>query len=121
MAEPSHDVLDGGSLPALLAARARQASDRRLAIDAGLGVAVLVAVLIFRPPLWWSFAGLAACFGSFGIWGILDRELRQPLAGREPARRVLAIARATVATFGAFCGVMGALTLFFAMLGPWKS
>lgn len=118
MANAGRDVLDQGSLPALLANRARQASDRRLVLDAAAGVLAATTVLIFRPPLWISLAPLAAAFAMFGVWGILDRELQEPHAS---PRRLLRAARGTVLTVGTLAGVFGAITLFFATLGLWKS
>jgi len=113
-----HDALDQGSLPALLASRARQASDRRLVVDAAAGVVLATLVIIFRPPLWISLGPLAMAFAMFGVWGILDRELHESGAG---PHRVLRAARGAVLALGSLAGVFGAITLFFSTLGLWKS
>jgi hypothetical protein len=98
----------------------RNASDRRLVVDAGLGLLVGVGVLILRPPLWSSMAGLAGALSAFGFWGILDREVRDS-ADPTQARRWLRAARGAVAALGAISGLAGALTLFTALRGSWVS
>lgn len=115
-----NEVLDGGSLPALLVARARAASDRRLATEAGLALLVLAVVLIFRPPLMLPAAAFAVSLAMFGLWGILDREVRDT---GEPTRRtrLLEVLRGLAAVTGAVAAVLGAVTFFFATLGLWKS
>lgn len=115
-----NDVLDGGSLPALLVARARAATDRRLAMEAGLALVLLATVLVFRPPLMVPLAAFAVSVAMFGTWGILDRESRD--AGGDTRRRtVLGVLRGMAAAIGAAAAVLGAVTFFFATLGYWKS
>ncbi|AHG92763.1 hypothetical protein J421_5228 (plasmid) [Gemmatirosa kalamazoonensis] len=61
------------TLPELLAARARRASDLRLALDVGVGVLVAAAALFWRPTAWVLLLSAALCFVAFGLWGIADR------------------------------------------------
>lgn len=114
-------VLDGGSLPTLLAERARAATDRRLAIEAGVGLVVVTVAAIFRPPLSVPLAAFALSLAMFGTWGIVDRELADDGGGTMRRHRVLSAVRGIAATIGALSAVVGALTLFFGILGRWAS
>jgi hypothetical protein len=62
-------------LPQFLAARARHASDTRLAADAIGGMFVAVSAAVLQFPAWYLVTAPALCFLAFGIWGIADREL----------------------------------------------
>jgi hypothetical protein len=117
MKEANREVLDRGSLPQMLAHRARQASDRRLALDAALGLIAAAGFAVLRPPLWIPLTALAICLGAFGVWGILDRELVDS-AGAENRVRVFAWARSGVALTGGAAAIVFGVTLFFALLGP---
>lgn len=121
MADADHDVMDAGSLPALLAERARLASDRRLALEAAVGMLGAVGAAIFKPPLWIPVAGLALCLAAYGGWGILDREVRDVAARGGAASPGLLTARGAVAVIGTLAGILGGLSLFFAALGTWIS
>jgi hypothetical protein len=114
-------VLDGGSLPTLLAQRARAATDRRLAIEAGVGLVVVTVVAIFQPPLSLPLAAFALSLAMFGTWGIVDRELADNGGETMRRRRVLRAVRGLAATIGGLAAVLGALTLFFGILGRWAS
>jgi hypothetical protein len=116
MKEANRAVLDRGSLPELLADRARHASDRRLVLDAAVGLIAAASVAVLRPPLWIPFAALSLCIGAFGIWGILDRELGDLAAGG-PQPRALRLARGTVAIVGGVAAAIFGISLFFALLG----
>src|SRR5262245_13385325 len=114
MKEANQDVLDRGSLPQLLANRARLSSDRKLVIDAASGFVAAVSTAILRPPLWIPLFGLACCLGAFGLWGILDREVGEV---KPSSKRALVIARGLVAAAGTFAAILFGVSLFFAMLG----
>jgi hypothetical protein len=118
MKEANRDVFDGGSLPELLAHRARQASDRRLAVDVALGLIVAAAVAILRPPLWLPFTALGICLVAFGAWGILDREV---IEAGEGGRRAMSVGRNIVALVGGAAAVLFGVSLFFSLLGSWIS
>lgn len=64
------------TLPDLLAARARSASDLRLSLDVGLGLLAGVAAVWWRPAGWVVGLSAALCFAAFGVWGLADRVLR---------------------------------------------
>lgn len=120
MKEANRDVLDRGTLPDLLAHRARNASDRRLVIDAAVGLVGAVSVAVLRPPLWIPLASLAFCLGAFGLWGILDREAADASHnGRQ--QQLLSAARVITAAVGGIAGAIFGVSLFFALLGQWIS
>lgn len=120
MKEANRDVLDRGSLPEMLAHRARQATDRRLVFDAAAGLIVAASVAVLRPPLWIPLAALAVCLGAFGAWGILDRETLDA-ANTGSRARTLAWARGIVGVLGGAAAVFFGVSLFFSLLGPWIS
>lgn len=90
-------------LPDLLAARARAASDTRLALDLGGGTFAAAAALFWRPAAWVPLLAAALCFAAFGLWGIADRSL---------ATRPSAAARALRAFAGALGSLAGIALLF---------
>ena len=107
-----------------LSARARGASDARLALDAAIGLVVAVIVVIWRPPGWYFVASAGLCFAAFGGWGIADRELRehQVQASRSVgALRLLQLARVITATLGAFAAGALLIGLLGVALGTWIS
>lgn len=108
------------TLPALLARRARGASDGRLALDAAVGLIAGALVLVLRPPAWPVLVSAAACFLAFGVWGISDRAVRESSGGTRglPALRAL---RAGAVTFGVFSALALAATAMALMLGTWIS
>ena len=106
------------TLPEFLARRARSASDRRLALDAGAGVLLAASALVFHPPLWGLVACAAACLAAFGGWGILDRELGEASGRRARALRAgrgVTVLLGVVAAFGLV------LAFFTYALGRWIS
>jgi len=102
------------NLPAALVARARAASDGRLALDAVCGVFVAIAVAAWHPRMWLIPFSAAICFAAYGGWGIADRELREraDVAGTVVIR-MLRVARSLTAA----AGVIAAATALFAVLG----
>jgi hypothetical protein len=106
------------TLPALLAARARAASDGRLAADAGAGLMAGTFAAIVRPPAWPLIVAVGACFLAYGAWGIADRALQERPRG---ARAVWALRglRAAAAALGSL-GVMAMVGIIMGFaLGNW--
>lgn len=102
------------SLTEFLAARARAASDGRLALDVMLGASVVVLTLAWRPAGWVSLAGVGTCLATFGLWGIIDRELRERIgAPRGRGASVLVALRLAFACLGLLAGV----AVLFGSLG----
>ena len=100
------------SLPAFLAARARAASDTRLAIDAMAGLVVVVVFNFWQVPGWYLLVAIGACFLCYGTWAIANREL----AELPPGSRNRAILRA-LAALSAATGIGAAVFLALAVLG----
>jgi hypothetical protein len=110
------------SLPYALVARARSASDGHLAFDAAAGAIVAIVIAGWRPPHWLPLTCAALCVGTFGAWGIADRELRERRVHTQSVTvMVLRVARFLAAALG----VVSALSLIFAVLsvtlGTWIS
>ena len=113
-----HLPVDERSLGAFLMARARRASDARLAACAGGGLVAAVTGALLRPPFWLSLTAGAVALSAYGAWAILDRELHNPAARRSSrGHRLLLAARAAAAGLGATAAVFAGLTLFFSALG----
>lgn len=111
-------------LTEFLSARARHASDTRLALDAAGGVLVAVAAAIWQPAGWLLLLPVALCFAAFGGWGIANRELGELTARPAPAPRMVRAFRAlrgTAATVGLLAGVAALLQLLAFALGTWIS
>jgi hypothetical protein len=92
--------------------RARRASDLRLALNAGVGLAVAAGVGFWRPPGWIALIGLALTFGAYGVWAIADRELSERREGEGKAALLRGLRR-----FAAVTGALAGLTFIAAILG----
>jgi hypothetical protein len=95
-----------------LAARARHASDGRLAADAVGGLAAACAFAYWRGPGWEIFISMAICFFAFGLWGIADREFGERTGG---PRRVL-VPLATLRVLTTILGFGAAIFFMLALL-----
>ena len=106
------------TLPALLAARARAASDGRLAADAGAGLIAGALAAIAQPPAWPLIVAAGTCFLAYGTWGIADRALQEGPRGTRAdwALRGLRAAAATLGSLGVVA--MAGIIMGFA-LGNW--
>jgi hypothetical protein len=109
------------SLPEFLTRRARRSSDRRLVIDAAVGVLLAAAMLLWRPPFWIPLLGAALTIGAFGAWGITDRELTDRVARPGSRTAPLRAARATTAVVGGAGALTALLSAFMTLLGTWIS
>jgi len=112
-------------LPELLAARARGASDGRLALDLAGGLVAAAVALAWRPSGWLVLLSAALCFAAFGAWGIADREARErPRASGRSLISLISLLRG-VRALAAVVGAMAVVTLLFATLalalGTWTS
>ncbi|HZO17544.1 MAG TPA: hypothetical protein VFB46_01060 [Gemmatimonadaceae bacterium] len=106
------------TLAALLAARARRASDGRLALNAGGGLLAAALALALRPPVWPLVIAAGSCFFAYGAWGITDRALHERAADAREAGplRVLRGAAVVVGILSALA--VGGLVMAVA-LGNW--
>jgi len=101
-------------LPVFLAARARHASDARLAADATGGVVVAVGSWLVRFPGWFLVFAAACCFLAFGMWGIADRELGERGESASRAQRFFLKAAQAVA---ALIGTAAVAVLLMSLMG----
>ena len=88
------------SLPEFLAARARHATDTRLALDAFAGLLLGAGVAYWNGPGAPFLVSVGACFLSYGVWGIADRELGERSDASTRARVAWHALRAFAAVLG---------------------
>lgn len=106
------------TLVTLLAARARRASDGRLALNAGGGLIAGALALALRPPVWPLVVAAGSCFVAYGAWGITDRALHERA---DNARRVgpLRVLRAATVVAGILSVLAVGGLVMAAALGNW--
>lgn len=106
------------SLPEFLASRARASSDARLALDAIVGLVVVVAFSIWRIPAWYLLVALGACFLCYGTWAIANRELAEMTGdSRWKATFLRALSTLSAAAgFGALAFLL--LAVLAKLIGP---
>ena len=115
-------IRNDASLRELLVERARGASDRRLAVDAGLGTLVACALAFWRPAAWLPLFGAALCFAAFGAWGIAMRELGERASrGETSGGRALHALRMIAALAGGAGVALLLLGGLGTLLGTWIS
>jgi hypothetical protein len=103
---------------AMLAVRARRASDGMLAALAGVGGVAAIALLAVRPS-WWAFALPLVSAGAFGLWGILERATAERGAERSARYdRVVSSAQWMVVAIGALCAIVTAFAVLGVLMGP---
>jgi hypothetical protein len=105
------------SLPEFLSARARHASDARLAIDVAAGFVVGIAATFWRGRGWTIIASAALCFLAYGAWGIVDRELRERAVSRPDRHAALRATRIIAAFMGAGAALSFIVSVLFVLLG----
>lgn len=100
------------SLPEFLAARARHATDTRLAVDAVAGLLIAAGVGYWNGPGTPFLVSIGLCFFAYGVWGIADRELAERPDAAPRVRAALRGSRVVAAVVGfaaAACVVVLAL------------
>jgi hypothetical protein len=106
-------------LLAFLSARARKASDRRIALDIGVGLIAMYVAVLARPS--WenelSSAGWVLC--AFGLWALFER-MKRP-ADDTFKRRLLVVAQVLLAVSGAASAAMLVFLLWARSIGTWIS
>lgn len=103
------------SLPAALAARARAASDGRLALDVAGGVVAALGVAIWRPSAWQIVLSAAVGLAAFGAWGIAEREITER-ADVSSRRRIVLLLR-VLQGISVAAGILAVLLAGFFVLG----
>ena len=110
------------SLAEFLAHRARSASVKRLSLDIVAGFVGLAAAWLWRPQGWLVAASIAACFSTYGAWGLADRVRRSPQNAGSP---LLHASMNALCALMAVAGVIAAGTLLLSVwalaLGTWIS
>jgi hypothetical protein len=101
------------SLPAALAARARAASDGRLALDVLVGLVAAICLAVWRPMAWPIGLGIGVALASFGTWGIAERESQERAHNAQAAVRVFRLLQVT----SIIVGTLAVLTAGFALVG----
>ena len=116
------DRPDDENLFAIVAGRARRATDGQLVAAAAIGVAGAAAIGLLLPR-WWIVALPLLCIGSFGVWGIADRSAaeRAKAGGGGSGRIALAGLRVAAAVVGTAAGVLTLLVIVARMVGTWRS
>jgi hypothetical protein len=110
------------SLPEVLAARARATPDGRLVADVVAGLLAGLGVAVWRPVAWVSLLCVCVALAAFGLWGILDRELRERHASpRHALARGLRAARALVTAVGVVSAAGALFAALGVLLGTWIS
>lgn len=110
------------SLPEALVARARGASDTRLALDVIGGAVAAVAFAGWQPKYWVAPFCAALCFAAFGAWGIADRELgERSTSGSTTILKALRLARVVAAVLGWVAAVALIFLVLGVALGRWIS
>jgi hypothetical protein len=111
------------TLGQFLKARARRASDGRLAVDVSVGVLTAAAAMIWRPTGFVVLLSAAVTLAAFGGWGIADREIAEraatngaPIIGQ--SLRALRVASAIAGAVAFVALVLSAL--MFALGSSWK-
>jgi len=106
------------SLFAMLAARARRASDLMLAAFTAVGGVTVVALLAIRPR-WWMYSLLPVAAGAFGLWGILERGIAEHGAERSARyERAIGAAQWITIVAGTVAAIMTAFAVLGILLGP---
>jgi hypothetical protein len=109
---------------------ARAATDMQLvacvavAIVVGLSFAVALLIDVRRALNWWPAVLPGLFAGTFGVWGIADREIEGSIAvgdGTPSSLRVLVALRWCSAFAAGLVGVLGALGILKLTLGTWIS
>lgn len=89
-------------LPEFLMARARGASDLRLAADTTVGLVAVLVTLIWPFPFGFVALTAGGCLLGFGVWGIADRELSERGSSVTPRQaRLLGVVKILATVVGA--------------------
>jgi hypothetical protein len=116
--DPNKVGTEPPSLFAMLAVRARRASDGMLAALAGIGGVAAVALAAARPA-WWAFALPLVSAGTFGLWGILERATAERGALRSARYdRAMGVAQWMAVAIGTVCAIVTVFAVLGILLGP---
>lgn len=103
-----------------LRARARAASDARIAVDLSVGAIAVIVAAATRPALWLLLASSGLCLASFGAWAALDR-MRVVVAQSRLREISLSAVLRLFAVLGVAAAVATGFFLWVALMGTWIS
>lgn len=108
------------SIADFLDARARNASEARLAIDIAVGSLAVIVAAVLRPQWWPVLAAAGLTLGSFGCWAALGRSLE---GGAHSPRRgtALRVGRGIFAVLGVAGAVATGFLIWTTLMGTWIS
>lgn len=109
------------TLGEVLVERARAASDRRLALDVGVGTVAVVTFAWWRPAGWLLLTSIALAFVAFGAWGIADRELNERGSPPGLLTRVLHGVEIIAVLTGIGAALVVTVHVLAILLGRWIS
>ena len=112
---------DEPSLANLLAADARTTSDLRAVAYIAIGIAFTAFALVVKLLAWRAFTAAGAAVAMFGLWCIVDRELRDHPALPAPVRLALRAARGLTIIVGTIAGIVAVSSVFAVAFRGWIS
>lgn len=123
---PIHSTTsDAGELREVWSSAARRASDAKLvacvavAIVAALAFGVGLLISVRRTFPWWPLVLPALFAGTFGVWGIADREMSDTT--RRSSQRALAVAKVCSAVAAGVVAALAAMGILKLTIGTWIS
>jgi hypothetical protein len=108
---------------------AHRASDAQLvacvavALIAAVGFGIAMLVDVRRTLRWWPLILPAFFVGTFGVWGIADRELGARDTGKAPrlSTRMLSVVKICSVVAAGIVGALAAIGLLELTIGTWVS
>jgi hypothetical protein len=108
------------SLSDFLEARARNASDARIAVDIAVGSVAYIVAQSLRPDWWKLLASAGIALFAFGAWAALGRVVE---AGTDSSKVgvVLKVVRSIVGWLGVAAALGTGFLLWTILMGTWIS
>ncbi len=103
-----------------LEARARDATERRLAIDIAVGATAFIVAYGLRPGWWAALASAGVVLFSFGTWAVLGRVI-EARSSSSAASAALVRGRSLVGWLGVVAALGAGFLLWTALMGTWIS
>ena len=119
MVAAERNGLSESGLSDFLEARARNATDTRIAIDIAVGSVAYIVARALRPDWWRVLASAGIVLFAFGAWAALGRVLK----GDHPpvAQSFLRILRSLLGALGVAAALGTGFQLWTFMMGTWIS
>jgi hypothetical protein len=118
---------ESGDLRDLWCSTARRASDSQLAacvavaIAAGVGFGIGALLDVRRAFHWWPLVLPALLAGTFGLWGIADREMVEQSASPLLSRRALGAVKVCSAVAAGVIAALATIGVLRLTIGTWIS